>query len=207
MITVDQARPYYLEDGGTAHAFDHVLRVTALAHQIAQAEGADVAIVRAAALLHDLASDGPQREVHHLVGAQRALEILAHLGVPEGQAAAVAHCIRSHRFRVPEDAHQTLEAMCLYDADKLDAIGAVGIARAFVHGARLGQPMWAPVSAEFVAGLATGERHSAHHEYHTKLVKIKDRLYTPTGRQIAAGRHLFMAGFFERMTLEIAGLE
>jgi len=123
-ITVEQAQELY---GGndSVHAFDHILRVTRLAEHIAEMEGADQRVVRTAGLLHDIARLEPD---HHLAGAQRAQILLA----DENPAFvdAVVHCIESHRFSTPPHP-QTIEAKCLCDADKLDAIGAIGVARVF----------------------------------------------------------------------------
>ena len=205
MISAEDARALYPAVPGGAHGFDHVLRVTALAEHIACAEGADLEIVVTAALLHDLAAAGPNRGEHHRLGAEQARHLLLKRGQPSERVEAVAHCIQAHRYRRPEDAPQTLEAKCVFDADKLDAIGAVGVARAFVYGAELGQPMWAEVSEAFQAGKATGEPHTAHHEFYLKLVNIRDRLYTATGRMLAAERHHFMVEFFDRMAREVRG--
>lgn len=218
VISVEQARDcYQVGSNSTAHGFDHVLRVTALADRIAQAEGADREIVHAAALLHDIASSGPDRDSHHLIGAERAQEILLAMGHPVERVAAVAHCIRAHRFRRaspavdggvtpgPEHAPQTLEAQCVFDADKLDAIGAVGVARAFAHSSELGQPLWGEVSPEFRAGARTGEPHTTHHEFYHKLLLLRGRMYTPTGRLLAAERHQYLVAFFNRMAREVAG--
>ncbi len=95
MISFEQARALYA-GGDTAHDFEHVLRVTALAVHLAEAEGADVEIVRTAALLHDIGLDNG-RVGHEEVAAQRARDILA--GQPREKVEAVAHAIRSHRFR------------------------------------------------------------------------------------------------------------
>jgi uncharacterized protein len=205
MISIEEARRHYPPTPSGAHGFDHVVRVTALAARIAEEEGADLVVVRAAALLHDVAAAGPDRDAHHLLGAAKAREILEALGHPAARVEAVAHCVQAHRFRKPEEAPETLEAQCVFDADKLDAIGAVGVARAFVYGAELGQPLWAEVSAEFKAGRETGEPYTAHHEFYRKLIRIRDRLYTRTGRLIAADRHRVMVDFFDRMALEVAG--
>jgi uncharacterized protein len=205
MISIEEARRHYPSTSSGAHGFDHVLRVTALAERIAEEEGADLEVVRAAALLHDVAAAGPDRDAHHLVGAARAREILVALGHPATRVDAVAHCVQTHRFRKPDEAPKTMEAQCVFDADKLDAIGAVGVARAFVYGAELGQPLWGNVSDQFKADHETGEPYTAHHEFHRKLIRIQDRLYTRTGRQIAAGRHRMMVDFFHRMALEVAG--
>jgi uncharacterized protein len=205
MISIEEARRHYPTTPSGAHGFDHVLRVTALAERIAREEGADVAVVRAAALLHDVAAAGPDRENHHRAGAVQAREILLALGQPPERVEAVAHCVRAHRFRKPEEAPETLEAECVFDADKLDAIGAVGVARAFVYGAELGQPLWGPVSPEFKARRETGEPYTAHHEFYRKLIRIRDRLYTATGRRLAADRHRTMVDFFNRLAREVAG--
>ncbi len=205
MISIKEAKSHYPSANGTAHGFDHVLRVTTLAERIAKAEKADLEIVRTAALLHDLAADGADRENHHQVGAEQARRILLSMGRPAERVEAVAHCIQAHRYRKPDKAPQSLEAQCVFDADKLDAIGAVGAARAFIYGAELGQPMWGAVSPAFKAGQKTDEQHTAHHEFYHKLIRIRDRLYTRTGRHIAAERHRYMVDFFNRMAREVAG--
>lgn len=207
-ITIEAARALYRRDGG-GHDFDHVLRVTALAERIAQAEGADLAVVRAAALLHD-AGASSDRENHHLIAAKLAREVLA--GQPADFVAAVAHAIEAHRFRA-EPAPCTLEAQVLSDADKLDAIGAIGVARAFAfagaHGNALWRAPWRAIAAE--AGDAVeraqtlGADYTPVHEFVYKLDRIPDRLFTATARAIAAERLAFMREFFDRLDGEAAG--
>ncbi|MGC8780145.1 MAG: HD domain-containing protein, partial [Anaerolineae bacterium] len=114
-ISVPMVRALYA-DAGSSHDFDHVLRVTALAERIARAEGADLAIVRTAALLHDIA-ESVDRANHHLASAARARALLA--DQPAAFVEAVAHVIESYRFRAGP-APATLEAQVVFDADKLD---------------------------------------------------------------------------------------
>ncbi len=207
-ITVDFARSLY-ENGGGGHDFDHVLRVTALAERIAAAEGADLAVVRAAALLHDI-GESEGRETHHLRGAARARELLA--GEPAAFVEAVAHAIEAHRFRA-NPVPRTLEAQCLSDADKLDAIGAIGVARAYAyagsHGTALWRRPWRAIAAEdgdaIRAPDALGEAYTPVHEFVFKLDRIPARLYTATARAIAAERQQFMREFFERLDAEVLG--
>jgi uncharacterized protein len=199
LISVEQARALYAA-GDAAHDFDHVLRVTALAVHIAQAEGADVEIVRTSALLHDIGLDNG-RVGHEEAAAERAHEIL--VGQPLEKVEAVAQAIRSHRFRAGPPP-QTLEAKCLFDADKLDAIGAIGVARVFAYGGAAGQCLWAEVPEGYDEHSASGE-HTPVHEFVVKLAKIKDRLTTETGRRIGQERHEFMAAFFERLEREVKG--
>lgn len=199
------------------HGFDHILRVCRLAERIARAEGADMEIVRAAVLLHDAQEQFAQgavipdaeasnneRSTHHHRSAEFARQVLQEHGWPEERILAVLHCIRAHRYRDDSEQPQTLEAKVLFDADKLDAIGAVGVARAIAYAAQVGEPAYAKPSSLFIR---TGERepgegHSAYHEYVFKLKHLSGRLYTTAARQIAVERHQYMENFFTRLADE-----
>ena len=207
-ITIEQARGLY-EKGGGGHDFDHVLRVTALAERIARAEGADLAVVRTAALLHDVGESGGRHE-HHLAGAAMARELLR--DEPPAFVAAVAHVIEAHRFRADPEP-QTIEARALSDADKLDAIGATGIGRAFAYAGAHGTALWRLPWREIVAAAgnavsapqALGADYTPVHEFVYKLDRIPDRLYTAAARAIAAERRAFMQTFFEQLDAEMTG--
>ncbi len=202
MIGVEEARRYYL-DARSSHDFDHVLRVLALAERIARAEGGDLEVVRAAALLHDIgrAEEARTGEDHAQIGARRAREILA--GYPPEKVEAVAAAIAAHRFRAgPPPA--TPEARALFDADKLDAIGAIGIARAFAHAGALGRPLWAPPEVAQAEGDGA-PHHTPVHEFLFKLSRLRDGMTTPTGRALAEERHAFMVRFFARLEAEVRG--
>lgn len=210
MISVEDARRHY-EGADAAHDFEHVLRVLRLVERIGPAEGADMALLRAAALLHDVAraaehAGGP---CHAQAGAQRAREILR--GQDPALVEAVALAIASHRFRSGV-APASIEARVLFDADKLDAMGAIGIARAYALAGVMGQRLWAVVPADYLTrghGQARGdfadEEHTPVHEYAFKLARLQDSLFTPSARRLAAGRHAFMAEFFQRLKREVAG--
>lgn len=204
MITTKEARHHY-EGADAVHDFDHVLRVLVLAERLARIEGADLEIVRTATLLHDLARGHGDRLVadHALAGAELARRLLD--GHPAERVEAVAHAIAAHRFR-SGPAPQTLEAKVLHDADKLDAIGAIGVARAFAFGGHERQRLWAEVPADYQENQETRHGHTPVHEYHIKLVKIKDRLLTESARELAEERHSFMVAFFERLEREVNGL-
>ncbi len=201
MITIEEARRHY-QGAEAVHDWGHVLRVLALAERMAEMEGADVEIVRTAALLHDIARDD-SHEDHAQAGAERARLLLA--GHPLEKVEAVVHAIAAHRFR-SGPAPQTLEAKIVHDADKLDAIGAVGVARAFAYGGLNGQRLWAEVPPGYVESDATRYEHTPIHEYKIKLAKIRDRLLTDSGRRLAEERHAFMVAFFERLEIEVRGL-
>lgn len=205
MPSLDAARLWY-PDQDPVHGFDHVLRVLHLAEQLAIIERADLEIVRAAALLHDAEpplsmrqQEGErQRSNHHLDSAEFARLQLAKEGWSEERISAVEHCIRSHRFRDDREPPQTLEAQVLFDADKLDAIGAVGVARAIAYAVTHGQPFYATPSAAFLqtGRQEPGEAHSAYHEYVFKLCKLKDRLFTRSAAALAEQRHQLMTAYF-----------
>jgi len=207
LITIAEARRYYAR-ADAVHDFDHVLRVLVLAERIGRAEGADLEVVRAAALLHDVGREQAEAAGldHAAHAADRAREILA--GQPAAKVEAVANAISAHRFRTGP-APATLEAQVLFDADKLDAIGAVGVARAFAYAGAHGQRLWAPIEAVDVARwLEEGDdpaEHTPVHEFVVKLSRLKERLFTPTGRAIAEERHAYMTAFFQRFDAEVRG--
>jgi uncharacterized protein len=207
VITVAEARACY-EGSDSVHDFDHVLRVLALAERIGQAEGADLEIVRSAALLHDVGREQAEAAGldHAAFAASRAREIL--MGQSSAKVEAVAHAIAAHRFRT-DPGPGTLEARVLFDADKLDAIGAVGVARAFAYGGAHRQRLWVPVEAVDIGRWENqGDDPTTHtpvHEFVVKLSRLKDRLFTPTGRAIAEERHVYMVAFFAQLDAEVQG--
>jgi uncharacterized protein len=212
MLTLEQARHWYPADD-PVHGFEHVLRVYRMAERLALAEGADLEIVRAAVLLHDAQDSQAGRDEeqaekrgnHHLRSAEFAAKVLEAEGWPVERITAVQHCIQAHRFRDDSTAPQTLEAQVLFDADKLDAIGAIGVVRALAFAISAGNPVYSPVSPGFrrTGALQAGETHSAYHEYLFKLVKLKDRLHTASARSLAEQRHARMVEFFEGLAAEM----
>jgi len=204
MPTIEQARVYYPEDD-PVHGFSHVSRVYRLCEMIGKEENADMKILLAAALLHDVEGDVDVREQHHLAAADFAEKILIKEGWQEDEIQAVLHCIRAHRFRNQEEEPNTVEAKVLFDADKIDAIGAVGIARAVSYAVRAGMDVYAPPSEHYLrtGELVPGESQSVSHEYLYKLRHIKDRMFTKTGRSLAEERHDLMVNFFVGWLVEI----
>lgn len=206
IIAIEQAQAYY-QDAESAHDFDHVLRVLAMAERLARAEGADVEIVRAATLLHDLAraDEDATGGDHAQMAAERARAIVLARGAAPAQADAIAHAIASHRFR-SSTPPQTLEAQILFDADKLDSIGAIGVARAYQVAGALKQRLWSAVAPDALATRAQRNAdHSAYAEFVVKLSKVRERLFTASARKIAEERHTYMVDFFARLGREIQG--
>lgn len=210
MPTLETAQSWY-SDSDPVHGFDHILRVYRMAEKIALAEGADLEIVRAAALLHDAEGSNPadksRRKQHQHTSAELAGEVLLLEGWSAERIAQVQHCIRAHRFRDMSEPPQTLEAQVLFDADKLDAIGAIGLARVIAYVAQSGQLLYAVPSQQFIetGKKEPGEVHSAYHEYIFKLGKLKDRMFTATGKALALERHAILEAFFKQLIAEYNG--
>lgn len=213
MLTIETARNWYPEND-PVHGFDHVIRVYEMAERLARSTGADLEIVSAAALLHDAegsATEGGDagRVDHHHASAAFARRVLEAEGWAEERIEAVLHCIRAHRFRDNTEPPATQEAKVLFDADKLDVLGAIGVVRVIAYSSVVGDPFYVEPSQRFLDSgeLEPGEPHSSYHEYLFKLCKIKDRLYTAEARRIAEARHAYLEEFFRRLGAEMRGEE
>jgi len=190
-----------------SHDWDHTLRVYKLCMHIGAIEGADLEVLSIAAYMHDIGrsyQDSSRGSICHAEkGAELAHNLLEGYPIAPDKKDNIIHCIRTHRYRnshVPA----TLEARVLFDADKLDAIGAVGIARAYLFagevGAMLHNPDIPPEDA-----LPYSLNDTGHREYRVKLSRIRERMLTGEGRRMAEERHAFMEAFFERFLLEHEG--
>ncbi|NPB08884.1 MAG: HD domain-containing protein [Thermodesulfobacteria bacterium] len=202
----EEARRYYEADDGS-HRLDHVKRVMALAEHLARSEGADLDVVRVAALFHDIGRAEEKRTrgkvCHARYGAELTRRILEKYGLPQEFIERVTEAIATHRFR-SDRRPQTIEAKVLFDADKLDALGAVGIGRAFLFAGAVGARLHNP-EVELEKTEPYSLEDTAWREFKLKLSKIRDQMLTSEGRRLAEGRHRFMEEFFERLHREVAG--
>ncbi len=193
----------------SGHDWWHVDRVRRTALRLAEEEGADRVVVELAALLHDVA-DWKFHGGDDAAGPALATSWLRSLGVGEDVVAHVAEIIAGLSFKgagVPTPP-RTTEGAVVQDADRLDAIGAIGVARAFAYGGFRGQPIYDPDVA--VELHQTAERYkrgagSSVNHFHEKLLLLKDRLNTESARRIAAGRHRFLEEYLERFHAEWEG--
>ncbi|HHZ19346.1 MAG TPA: HD domain-containing protein [Firmicutes bacterium] len=204
-----------------AHNLDHVHRVYATCLRLAEGEpGVDLEVLQLAALLHDIArvreDTDPTGQIDHAVaGAQMAGEILAGLQYNPEKTAAVVECIRTHRFR-SDCPPQRLEAKILFDADKLDVLGAIGLARSYALAGQYGEPLYNQMPLEkyirenLVGADPAGRvkdiaKHTTDLEFELKLKHLPARLFTEKARAIARDRVAFMVDFFARLHREING--
>ncbi|MEW6184722.1 MAG: HD domain-containing protein [Thermodesulfobacteriota bacterium] len=196
-----------METSSASHGWDHVKRVYELCHKIGKREQADLTVLGLAALLHDIGRKEEQASkgkiCHARVGATKAEKILVGLGVPKQVQKEVLACIRSHRFRGKE-APNSLEAKILFDADKLDSIGAVGVGRAFLFAGEVGARLHNS-HKDLSQTVSYSREDTAYREFQVKLIKVKDRMLTDSGRKMAEGRHRFMVRFFGRLDGEVRG--
>ena len=193
--------------GRGSHGFDHVERVLALALRLGAESGADERVLALAALLHDIGrarqDDDAGATCHAAAGAVMAREILLRHGADARCTRRVVECVRSHRYRgAPRPVSR--EAKLLYDADKLDSLGAVGIGRAFLFAGEVGARLHNSAAAARRAK-DYGPGDTAYREWLVKLRHLPGRLLTPAGRRMAADRAAFAAAFFERLDAEAAG--
>ncbi|MBC8199823.1 MAG: HD domain-containing protein [Desulfobacterales bacterium] len=194
-------------DASGSHDWDHTLRVYKLCERIGPVEGADMDVLLIAAYLHDIGrscQDASNGAVCHAEkGALMAQFIIKDLPLSKKQKENVVHCIKAHRFR-GNHAPKSAEAKVLFDADKLDAIGAIGVARAYLFAGELGARLHSPeINVEEAESYSKDD--TGYREFKVKLNKIRNKILTGEGRKIAKERHLFMEAFFKRFLEEYEG--
>jgi uncharacterized protein len=203
----------------SAHGFDHTMRVYNLALRLAENENVDLDVIKAAALLHDIGGkreiDDPSGRTDHAVESSRmAIPILEGLGYTKDKIRHIRECIVSHRYRT-DNKPKTLEAQIVFDADKLESVGAIGIARSFVWIGRNNAHIFRKVdideyAKENLGGKINGRiqdktKHSTQINWETKDKYIMDFLYTEKAKRIARDRLKFSENFLRRLEDEING--
>jgi uncharacterized protein len=190
---MDYARKIF-EGDASGHDFDHTMRVFRMATTIAREENADLETVQLAALLHDVDDRklSPQTYEHK----DNAVRFLRDNSVEEDKIRTIVEIISQISFSAGNGAPSTLEGMCVQDADRLDAIGAIGIGRAFAFGGSRGRRIHDPEGND----TTTTIQH-----FYDKLLLLKDRMNTATGKNLANMRHQFMESFLQQFYAEWNG--
>ncbi|MBV6791815.1 HD domain-containing protein [Xanthomonas campestris pv. clerodendri] len=192
--------------GDGSHDLAHLARVWRNAERIARAEGGDGEILTAAVLMHDCVAvekSSPLRSRASRLAAERASDVLQGLGWSQERSAAVAHAIEAHSFSAGIEP-QTLEARIVQDADRLDALGMVGVARCFYIAGRMGSSLYDPADTRGSARTHDDARYALDH-FPRKLLRLADGFRTHTGAAIAVERHQKLQDFYEDFVLEVSG--
>lgn len=190
----------------SAHDREHIYRVLYMALEIAQGEeNVDMDVLIAACLLHDIGRreqfENPARD-HAEAGAEKAYQFLKKYGCAEDFCGRVSACIRTHRFR-SDCPPESLEAEILFDADKLDVTGAIGIARTLVYKGAVSDPLYSVGEDGTVLDGSCDKNPSFFQEYQFKLKNLYTRFYTRRGAELAAQRRSAAVSFYENLLREV----
>jgi uncharacterized protein len=194
----------------SAHDKEHVYRVLYNALCIAREEAeVDMDVLIAACLLHDIGRRDQFADptlCHAEVGSEKACTFLLEHGFSAPFAEHVRHCILTHRFRKNRQP-QTLEAKILFDADKLDVTGAMGVARTLMYKGNGAEPIYTRLPDGRICDGTQNEESSFFREYKIKLEKLYDRFYTQAGSQMAKSRQAIAVSFYEQLYREASEAE
>lgn len=190
----------------SAHDRDHIYRVLFVALDIASHEkNVDTDILIAACLLHDIGREEQSQDPgvdHALVGGEKACDFLCFNAWDEERAQHVKACIETHRYRTGLTP-QSIEAKILFDADKIDATGTLGIARTILYKSQFAEPLYTMGEDGAVSDGDGDTKPSFFQEYRFKLEKLYDRFYTGRAAEIAASRRKSASDFYGSMLAEV----
>jgi uncharacterized protein len=198
---LESAARRHLDAESSGHDSAHAFRVRNIAIRIAASIGADVEVVEAAALLHDIAH-GTGRADHARRGSTLARGVLSECRFPADKIKAVVNCIEHHHWeprRAGDPRQPTLDYQAFADADRLDALGAIGIARTFAFGGANGRVIWNPEPETVKKGLYGV---SSIHHFYDKLLQLPNDMYTEPGKRLASRRVRLMEEFLDAFYLE-----
>lgn len=187
-----------------SHDFLHIRRVVHAAQRLAKEEGARLEVVLPAAYFHDFVNvpkGDPRRKQASTLSAQAAVAYLKEAGYPPEHLDAIAHAIAAHSFSAGI-APETLEAKVVQDADRLDSLGAVGVARCFATGALMGRPFYHE-GEPFARGRPLDDKEYAVDHFYVKLFKVAELLQTRSARTEGKRRAEAMRAFLEQLRSEL----
>lgn len=200
-----QLLPQVEDDAGDgSHDLSHLLRVWNNARHLQAEEGGDLRILLAAVILHDcvrVEKNSPLRSQASTLSAQRAQEILLSLGWTQEEAQRVAHAVQAHSYSA-QITPLTLEAKIVQDADRLDAIGAIGVARCFYVAGRMGSSLYEALDPQAQQRPLQDTRYALDH-FPAKLFRLQEGFQTAAGAAMAQARQEKMRGFVEQFLGEL----
>ena len=187
-----------------AHDISHIRRVVQNTRELTRAEGGNLAVTLPAAWLHDcvsVAKDSPLRNQASSLAAREAVRFLESVDYPGELLPQIFHAIEAHSFSA-DIKTETLEARIVQDADRLEAVGAVGIARCFLTGGSMGTPLYEP-SDPFAKNRPPDDRQYTLDHFYCKLMGLADTMKTEAGRAEAKKRTKYMQEFLQQFGSEI----
>jgi uncharacterized protein len=214
LLNLEQTIQKMFQSESSGHDIHHLKRVMALAVHLQKTEGGDELVIAVASYLHD---------VHRLIQKEsgeycspkdslpKIIEILNTTDISKHKRERILHCIEFHEeygFSVQGKTVDDIETLILQDADNLDAIGAIGVARTFMYGGAYKSPMWVPEVPfdQETYDESAGADPSVIHHFYSKLLKLKGNMNTPTAKEMADHRHRFMEYFLEEFFSEWKGV-
>jgi len=192
------------EEGDPAHDLQHIERVVMNMRRLAEGEGLGLEVLLPAAWLHDcvhVAKDSPDRAKASVLAADQAVEYLGEVSYPAEYFEGIHHAIEAHSFSAGIET-RTLEAKVLQDADRLDALGAVGLSRCLMLGGYMGSELMSPVDPFCESREPDDKRYAVDHFYR-KLLTLEGAMKTESGRAMAKERTDFLRGFLEQLRREV----
>ena len=197
----------YFTGANGCHMWDHTERVIQTCLHIGKKENANLFVLEISAILHDIKRPEEMANkgiiCHATEGAKEAMKILNKYDIKKEDLEAIYHCIESHRKRNSIEP-STLEAKILFDSDKLDGIGALGIGRMFMFASEVGAKLH-DKDVDVEKTKEYSEDDTAYREFLSKMQFVKDKMLTSEGKRMAMQRHEFMVSFFERINKEVVG--
>lgn len=194
-----------LATADAAHDMAHIRRVVATAKRLAAEEAADLAVVVPSAWLHDCVAvpkDSPERARASTLAAEAAVAYLAHIGYPEVHHEAIAHAIAAHSFSA-NITPRTREAQVVQDADRLDSLGAIGLARCLLTGVSMGTAVYHPTDPFGESGRVLDDKAYSVDHFYVKLLKLAGSMQTTSGRAEAVRRTAYLEGFLAQLRWEL----
>jgi uncharacterized protein len=201
----DELLPHAFDVDDGSHDVGHLVRVWRAVRRIMAVEGGDGEILLASSILHDsvhVEKNSPNRSKASLAAADKATSILEGLGWQKSRIERVAHAIEAHSYSAGVEP-LTLEAMILRDADRLDGLGLVGVARCFLVSGRIGRALYDHADPRGESRTHDDMAYTLDH-FPVKLLKLRDGFLTAEGRRIAEARHAAVEDFYDRFLEEIA---
>ena len=202
-VLFEKAKTHY-NNGDPGHDLAHIRRVMQTCRKLGTSDGADVEVTLAGAILHDLVNlpkNHPERQQASRMAAEKAQDLLRDSGYSDAETERIGTVIIEHSYSLGKKP-SSIESAVLQDADRIDAIGAIGVMRAVSCGAALGSSYY-DFNDPFALNRELNDKAFTIDHFFTKLLKLPELMNTPAGRAEATGRAQFMTAFLSQLKTEV----